>query len=185
MGTIKLKQKRGAALLTVLVALLLISLMTLELQYTSLVERKLAYNDLNQLQAHYLAKSGVHLGLLRLILYGKARNDSGLQACSRYFNLAWSLPFPPFPPDTAALSKLSLQEKSEQEEAIKDTRITQGQFSYSISSESSKLNLNLLSGEGLSTAPNFRQIPQNLVEYIGFNLLQRIEAILKESDDPD
>lgn len=185
MGTTKLNNKKGAALLTVLVALLLISLMTLELQYTSLVERKLAYNDLNQLQAHYLAKSGVHLGLLRLILYGKARNDDGLKACSRFFNLAWSLPFPPFPPDAESLSKLNLQEKSEQEEAIKDTRISQGQFSYSISSESSKLNLNLLSGEGLTGTPDFRKIPENLVEYIGFNLLHRIEQILKESDTPD
>ena len=85
--------QQGAALLTVLVALMLISLMTLELQYTSLVERKLAYNDLNQLQAHYLAKSGVHLGILRLALYGRVTKNATLKKnFSQYVNQIWSLP---------------------------------------------------------------------------------------------
>jgi len=184
MGKHQLKNQRGAALLTVLVALLLISLMTLELQYTSLIERKLAYNDLNQIQTHYLAKSGVNLGLLRLILYGKAKNTYGPEY-NRYLNAIWSLPFPPYPPEAAALSKLSLQEKSSQEEMIKETRVSNGQFSYSLTSESSKLNLNLLAATADTLPPNFRERPKDLISYIGFNLLSRIENIFRESESPD
>lgn len=176
--------KRGAALLTVLVALLLISLMTLELQYTSLVERKLAYNDLNQLQAHYLAKSGIHMGILRLALYGRVQKQFGQNKnVAPYLSKVWSLPFPSFPPEASAIGKLSLQDKTEQEEALKETRISEGQFSYTISSESNKLNLNLLASTG-TTAPNFRQNPTKLNEYIGFNLLHKIERLFRESDDP-
>lgn len=184
MGNYSIKNKRGAALLTVLVALMLISLMTLELQYTSLVEKKLAYNDLNQIQAHYLAKSGVHLGLLRLILYGKAKNTYGADY-NRYLNVIWSLPFPPYPPTGAALSKLSLQERSNQEDLLKKTKISNGQFSYTLSSESSKLNLNLLSSTSGGMTPNFRERPKDLVTYIGYSLLSRIERIFKESESPD
>jgi len=176
--------QQGAALLTVLVALMLISLMTLELQYTSLVERKLAYNDLNQLQAHYLAKSGVHLGILRLALYGRVTKNATLkQNFSQYVNQIWSLPFPPFPMDTGALGKLSLQEKSAQEALLKQTRISQGTFAYTIASESGKLNLNLLASTN-GTVPDFRNRPNQLNEYIGHNLLNKIERLFQESEDP-
>ena len=178
-------EQKGAALLTVLVALLLMSLMTLELQYTSLVERKLAYNDLNHIQAQYLAKSGVHLALLRVVLYGKAKKQFPTQD-PRFLTAIWSLPLPAFPPTAEILQKLAPKEKAEQEEMIKDTRITTGQFSYQISSESSKLNVNLLQvpQNQSGTRPDFRQPPTNLVEYIGSSLLQRIEQIFLASEDP-
>ena len=185
-SSLKLSDSKGAALLTVLVALLLISLMTLELQYTSLVERKLAYNDLNKIQTYYLAKSGVRLGLLRLGAYGKlTKNPGSLSAYKSFFDLIWNIPFPSYPPDRSALDKLSLQEKAEQIEALKDTRITSGSFSYSISSETSKLNLNLLSdaaGTGFRSLPG--QGPGALGGFIGFVLNQKINQIFRESESP-
>lgn len=182
------RSERGAALLTVLVALLLISLMTLELQYTSLIERKLAYNDLNHIQAHYLAKSGVHLGLLRVNLYGRALNDPkyNTDALTPYLDSIWNLPIPPFPPEEAALAKVSLQEKSEQEELLKETRVTTGQTTHSILSESGKINLNLLDHDlsNLSSAPNFRD-PKNLTEHTGFRLINLMNELLQASPSPN
>lgn len=180
--------RRGAALLTVLVALLLMSLMTLELQYTSLVERKLAYNDLNHLQTHYLAKSGVNLGLLRIVLYGRALKQCG-GIPKQFLSSVWNLPLPAFPPESEVLQKLAPKEKAEQEEMMKDTRISAGQFSYQISSESAKLNVNLLQvpQSQAGQRPDFRQALNSnsgLLEYIGSSLLQKIEQIFLASEDP-
>lgn len=174
--------KKGAALLTVLVALMLMSLMTLELQYTSLVEKKLAYNDLAHLQAHYLAKSGVHLGILRVVAFGRATKQFGNQA---QYNLAqlWNLPFPPFPAEAEALNRLSLKERGEQEEALKDTRITTGQFSYLINSESSKINLNRL-WEPNAPAYDFRSPPTNIYEFTAHSLYNKIIDIFRTSESP-
>jgi len=180
-------QPRGAALLTVLVALLLISLMTLELQYTSLIERKLAYNDLNKIQTYYLAKSGIRIGLLRLGAYGQAtKKYYGDKIIRPLLDLIWNIPFPAYPPERASLEKLSIQEKSEQIEALKDTRITEGQFSYSISSETSKLNLNLMSSVNAS---NLRSLPTQkgpgaVGGFIAYTLYQKIAQLFKESDSP-
>ncbi|MFM8270189.1 MAG: general secretion pathway protein GspK, partial [Pseudomonadota bacterium] len=183
----KLQHSQGAALLTVLVALLLISLMTLELQYTSLIERKLAYNDLNKIQTHYLAKSGIRLGILRLAAFGKVTKNPGRFAAGKpYFNLIWNIPFPAYPPEKASLEKLSLQEKAEQIEALKDTRISTGQFSYAISSEASKLNLNLLA-QGASTGVQglpTQKGPGVVGGFIGYTLYQKINRLFKDSDSP-
>jgi len=174
----------GAALLTVLVALLLMSLMTLELQYTSLIEKKLAYNDLSHIQAHYLAKSGIRLGLLRVVGFGRASKQFGNQPQMKPFlPMLWNLPFPPFPAEAADLNRLSLKEKSEQEEAIKDTRISAGQFSYVINSESSKINLNLLWTPGVEPY-DFRSEPQNLSDFTAATLYNKIEEIIRESENP-
>ncbi|NBX76703.1 MAG: hypothetical protein EBQ92_09130 [Proteobacteria bacterium] len=172
-----------------MVALLLISLMTLELQYTSLIERKLAYNDLNKIQTYYLAKSGVRIGLLRLGAYGQANKNK------KYFSdpmirplldLIWNVPFPAYPPERASLEKLSIQEKSEQIEALKDTRISEGQFSYSISSETSKLNLNLLATAGTSGFQSLptQKGPEAIGGFIAYTLYQKIVQLFKESDSP-
>lgn len=177
------------------------SLMTLELQYTSLVERKLAYNDLNHLQAHYLAKSGARIGLLRVVAYGrvlkKLTGAGGAMtpaAIGPFLSQIWSLPFPAFPPEQALLSKLSLKEKAEQEESMKETRISTGQFSYSITSQSTKLNLNLLtdpppgtpgSGQRLDCRAPLNMVSNpNLRQVICHNLYSKIEEFIKASDDP-
>jgi len=62
----------------VLIAMMIISIVLFEFQYASMIERKLSYNDLNQLQAYYLAKSGVKIGLFRLAIFNKVKKDPGL-----------------------------------------------------------------------------------------------------------
>lgn len=180
----------GAALLTVLVALLIITIMLFEFQYQTMVERQMASNDLEQLQAYYLAKSGIQLGALRVALYGRAlkagnlRNIPGMQS---HLERIWSLPFPNFPPDTEDLSKLSTADKSAAEKTLSQTKIEAGSFAYTISTESAKINLNYLiipedlSGQFIS----FRDSNQKtLFEYVGKMLLNLIDNFIRESDDP-
>ncbi len=193
------KNKNGAALLTVLIALMIISLLTLELKYSAMLERKLAYNDLNQVQAYYLAKAGARMALLRVAMYGRAKRDPNIQKLSkdvplsRYMDMIWNLPIPPFPPpaDKDTLSQLDKADKDAAEKVLDQTRISNGRFSHSISSESSKINLNFLDlkyvpdkqkGETI----NFRSDEyKNIVQYTGRSLINLMDDFIKQSDDPN
>ena len=107
---------RGAALLTVLVAMMIISIMLFEFQYSSMVEQKLAFNEVNQLQAYYLAKSGVRIGLLRIALYGRAKRAPQLKqlgaGADSMLDPIWSLPLPAFPPASTVVAALDGEAKS-------------------------------------------------------------------------
>ncbi len=189
----------GAALLTVLIALMIISLMTLELKYSAMLERKLAYNDLNQVQAYYLAKAGVRMGLLRVAMYGRAKRDPAVKSLGanlpldRYLDMIWSLPLPPFPPpkDKNQLSKLGKADKDAAEKILEETKISQGRFSHVISSESSKVNLNFLDlhylPQNLQNQPvKFRdETNPNLVQFTGLSLINIMEDLIKQSDNPN
>lgn len=189
---------KGAALLTVLIALMIISLLTLELKYSATLERKLAYNDLNQLQAYYLAKAGARMGLLRVAMYGRAKRDTNLKKLSkslpidRYLDMIWNMPLPPFPPptDKEALSKLDKADKDAAEKILDETKITDGRFSQVISSESSKININYLDTRYLpdtmkNQAINFRdETRPSLVQFVGLSLINVLEDFIKQSDNP-
>ena len=144
------RKQSGIALLTVLVALMIISIMLMEFQYSAMVERKLAYNDLNQLQAYYLAKSGIHMGLLRVALYGRARRSPQLSNLAPgvdikpYLEPIWNLTLPAFPPETGSVTKLEKADKDAAEKTLSETKVTEGSVSHVITSEASKINLNML-----------------------------------------
>ena len=57
---------------------MIITILLFEFQYAAMVECKLAYNDLNQTQAYYLAKSGARMGLLRIALYARLKTNPQL-----------------------------------------------------------------------------------------------------------
>ncbi|MFM8315712.1 MAG: hypothetical protein ACKOA8_15635, partial [Deltaproteobacteria bacterium] len=139
-----IQTERGVALLTVLISILIMSLLTIEFQYSVAIERKLAYSDLNQLQAHYLAKSGARFALLRLCLFSRANRDKNLEAAKPFLSRIWSLPIPAFPPTQTSVKKLNKSDQDAAEKALEETKISTGQFSQTISSESAKINLNYL-----------------------------------------
>ncbi len=189
----KLQHKRGAALITVLVALMIISIVLLEFQYQSFVERKLAYNDLNQLQAYYLAKSGVHVGLLRIALYARARKDPNIKSAvgnsSQLLDMIWNLPLPAFPPDASSLDKLLKEDKDIAQKELKETSITDGKFTEVITSESSKINLNYLvvppdQRDQRITFPVFPNPATTLFQSVGVTLINLMQNFLSQSDDP-
>lgn len=185
-----LKNRSGAALVTVLVALLIISLMILELQYSSMIERKLAMNELNQIQAYYLAKSGIRIGMLRVALFSRARRDPRLAAIPGFdkskLEMIWRIPLPAFPPPKGSLSKLNKKDKDAAEKVLEETKISDGQFSQTISSEGSKINLNyfILPKDKQNTAPNLSAEPSNLMEYNARLLINLINEFIRNSENP-
>jgi general secretion pathway protein K len=58
--------ERGAALVTVLLAVTLLTVVVVEFTYSAQVDHHLTYNALKALQATYLARSGVNLAMLAL-----------------------------------------------------------------------------------------------------------------------
>jgi type II secretory pathway component PulK len=189
----RLADKTGAALLTVLIAMMVITLMLFEFQYSSMIERKLAYNDLNQMKAYYLAKAGVRMGLLRVALYGRLNASPDLQSLkqkgmdvSTYLDQVWSLPLPPFPPDTSKLDKALSGDKDAAEKMLQETKVSEGSVTHTITSESSKINLNFLQVplNEQNNRIDLRATPTTLFQYVGMMLINVLDEFLLESDNP-
>jgi type II secretory pathway component PulK len=194
---ISIESNKGVALLTVLVSILIMSLLTIEFQYSVAIERKLAYSDLNQLQAHYLAKSGARFALLRVALFARANKSAStpqnpLAGAKQYLSYIWNLPIPAFPPTAAGIKKLDKADKDAAEKALEETKISVGQFAQTITNESAKINLNFLvvPQNLLNTLPGNLSLTSgsptaHLVEYVARQLYNAITAIIKRSDNPN
>jgi general secretion pathway protein K len=81
---------RGAALVTVLLAVTLLTVVVIEFAYSTQVDSSLAHNSLKVMQASYLARSGVNLAML--VLKNDAQGSS-IDALSD----DWAHPLPPLP----------------------------------------------------------------------------------------
>jgi general secretion pathway protein K len=86
-----LTQQRGAALVTALLAVTLLTVVVIEFAYSTQVDSSLAWNSVKTVQASYLARSGVNLALL--VLRDDARAISGIDALGE----EWARPLPPLP----------------------------------------------------------------------------------------
>jgi len=187
------RAEKGAALLTVLIAMMIISILLFEFQYSAMVERKLAYNELNQLQAYYLAKSGIRIGLLRVALYGRAKKSPDIKNLAKnfpidsYLDSIWNLPLPAFPPTATEAKQLEGEDKMAAEKAAKTTKVTDGQSTHVITSEASKININFLEVPQAQRGQriNFNDQPKTLYEHVGKLLINLMEGFLKESENPN
>lgn len=127
--------KSGIALFMVLVALALLSVLAVEIRYSSGVDSRISRNLKERLQAHYLAMSAARLSILRLHLYKEVKNlKSGSGSAvsemisDSMLNQIWSSPTPPMP-------FTSMKEV-----------IWPGVISSTIESEGSKIPINYLDG---------------------------------------
>lgn len=82
--------ERGAALVTVLLAITLLTVSVVEFAYSTQIDQHLSYNALRSLQATYLARSGVNLALMALKKDGKT---SGIDTLGE----DWARTLPPLP----------------------------------------------------------------------------------------
>jgi type II secretory pathway component PulK len=188
--------EKGAALLTVLVALMIITIMLFEFQYAAMIERKLAYNELNQIQAYYLAKSGARVGALRVALYARLKNNPQLKSLAAssgnpnmlnsVLDQIWQMTLPAFPPDISQVKQLGNADRTAAETLLKETKISEGSYTVTIRSESSKLNLNALEVPANQTSgrPSFTEPPTRPDLFVGLMLVNMMNGFLKESDDP-
>ncbi len=173
---------------------MIISIMLFEFQYSAMVERKLAYNDLNQLQAYYLAKSGARIGLLRVCLYGRVKKNKDLKSLesqgipvSSLIDQIWSLPLPPFPPDVGKIKQLDKADKDAAEKVLDQTRVEEGESTHVITTEGSKINLNYLRvpPEKRNDRINFPEQPTTLWEFVGRFLITLIQNMIRDSENPN
>jgi general secretion pathway protein K len=81
----------GVALLVVLLAVTLLTVVVIELTYSAQVETHLALGARNALQATYLARSGINAAEAALLLDARGRDDGD----SRHDG--WAQPLPPLP----------------------------------------------------------------------------------------
>lgn len=84
-------RQTGAALITTLLAVTLLTIAVVEFAYSSQVDYHLAHNALKVLQANYLARSGVNLAML--VLKRDGQSASGIDSLRD----EWAHPLPPLP----------------------------------------------------------------------------------------
>jgi general secretion pathway protein K len=123
--------RSGVALILVMVSVAFMTIIIVEVIAASRVDLRIAINARNRLQAHYLAVSGAKLQLLRLHMYKEVRNlkdgSQNIPISDDMIDKIWNVPMPSFPLD--------------------GTKSTwPGQMMGSVSSEGSKIPINLLDG---------------------------------------
>jgi general secretion pathway protein K len=145
----------------VIAAISVLSILVTEFTYISQLNQKLAYDGLDQLQAHYLAKTGLKISLLRLKAYQNVKQVAGgmLKAAGAdpklaeqykpLFDKIWSVPF--YYP-LHDLPGLAPREK-EAILAFEKASGFEGKFGSFITSESGKYNLNSLLPGYVAPAP--------------------------------
>src|SRR5436190_13494903 len=100
-----LKSERGVALLIAISAVILIAFIAVELSYDAMSEYLIASDDIKRLKAHYAAKAGIEIGLLRIKIYQKVRTQfkDQLQGNTQVIDGIWKTPFmwpPQLPPES-------------------------------------------------------------------------------------
>jgi general secretion pathway protein K len=136
----------------VMAAISVLSIIVTEFAYVAQVNERMAYDSMDQVKAHYLAKAGVKLSLMRLKAYAQLKqivggSSSGGSSASNplagaiphsVLDKVWNFPFMyPLP----QLPEMSVSQK-DAIDAFTKTSSLEGRYSAIIESESSKFNLN-------------------------------------------
>lgn len=143
----------GVALFMVIAAIAVLAVLVTEFTYVAQVNQKIAFDGLDQLKAHYLAKSGLKLSLLRLKAYQNVKGVASSVAGGgggggavpglpkSILEKIWSFPFMyPIPTNVPGMTAMD----KERIESFQKSSGLEGRYSASIQSESSKYNLNML-----------------------------------------
>lgn len=140
----------GIALFMVLAAISLLTVLVAEFTYVAQVNQTIAYGALDEAKAHYLAKSGLKLSLLRLKAYQQVKTliqnmgggKGGMPGVPRgMIEKIWNFPF--FYPIPSNIPGMSRTDKDNIDKFQKESGLD-GKFSAIIESESSRFNLNFI-----------------------------------------
>jgi hypothetical protein len=144
------RDKKGVALFIVLSAMATLAIFVGEITYTAQVNQKLAYDRLDQIKAHSLAKSGLRLALLRIRAYAELKKTLGemnkktggaasaampKSVMEKIWNEPITIPF------TGDLSGLPLGARGALEKFRKDSGMD-GKLYIAVQAQSAKFNLN-------------------------------------------
>ncbi len=159
------ENQSGVALFLVIAAISVLAVLVTEFTFIAQVNQTMAYDGLDQLKAHYLAKSGFKLSLLRLKAYaqvkgvikgitgGAAGGGGSVPGIPKQIiDKIWSFPF--FYPIPTNIPGLSPSDRDKIQKFQKNSGLD-GNFSAVIESESGKYNLNgILAGFNALTQPS-------------------------------
>src|SRR4051812_9020825 len=71
------RDQSGIALFMVIAAITVLAILVTEFTYVAQVNQQMAFDGVNQIKAHYLAKTGLKLSLLRLKAYQHVKEALG------------------------------------------------------------------------------------------------------------
>ncbi len=148
-----LKDEGGIAMMMAIFTVTVLMIIATEVMYETNVELIVSSQQVNQLKAHYAAKAGVQISLLRIAIYRKAAAMAGDMIPTSMLDPIWQMPFswPPVVPDAA-----STITKGEIQKAVKASQM-QAQYVATIESEGSKIDINDLDSPSKVVADSTRQ----------------------------
>jgi general secretion pathway protein K len=152
-----LKNQRGVALILAFFVMILITYLVSEITYDTTVEYTVNAGAVNQLKAHYAAKSALDLSLLRIKIYQQVASQFGSQVSGsqrKLLDMIWNFPFawPPILPES-----LSETDKGLIQDKVKLSQM-QSSFMASISDEGSKIDLNDLDSPSETIRKNTKEL---------------------------
>ena len=143
-----LKDESGAALMMAIFTVTMLLIIATEIMYETNVELAVSAQSMNQVKAHYAAKAGVEISLLRIHIFRTAAASLGDQlknapGGASMLDMIWNVPFmwPPIVPQEAGIA-----DTESIKSAVKNSTM-QGTYFATIESESSKIDLNDLALE--------------------------------------
>lgn len=148
-----LKDESGMALMMAIFTVTVLMVIATEVMYSTNVELVVSASAVNQVKAHYAAKAGVQISLLRIHIYQKAVSLLGSAVPASTLDPIWQTPFawPPIvPPETSTV------DKGEIAKSVKESKM-QGQYVATIESEGSKIDINDLDSPSKAIADSTRQ----------------------------
>ena len=133
-----LKDDSGAALMMAIFTVTMLMVIATEIMYQSSVELVVSGQAINNVKAHYAARAGLEISLLRIQIFRKASAMVGDSVPASMLDPIWQMPFawPPFVPEGT-----SEVDKGEIKKAVKNSTM-QGQYFATIESESGKIDVN-------------------------------------------
>lgn len=141
-----LRNERGVALMMALFAMMLMTFIAIEVSYDTTVDYVVASQQVNRIKAHYAAKAGVEISLLRIMLYKQALASFGASIPDKsLLDPIWSFPFgwPPTIPD----EKITEVDKSMIGNVVKESLMGNMAYATTITPEGGRLDINDLGSE--------------------------------------
>lgn len=174
------QDQRGVAVLIALFTIAFIFFLVKELLYESNVEYIVHSQAINRIKAHYAAKAGHDLSLLRIKVYAKLQQQFGSKIPAEQKNLldmVWNLPFawpPIIPEETNSVDQELISDK------VKESKMD-ATYRADIFDEGSKIDINDLG----SPSKGLQKITQQLLMQIFENRMENDEEWRKNNEDFD
>jgi len=135
-----LRSEKGVALMMALFAMMLLTFIAIEVSYDTTVDYVVASQQVNRIKAHYAAKAGIEISLLRVMLYKQALASFGASIPDKsLLDPIWSFPF--MWPPSAMGGKVNEVDKSMINKVTKES-LMGSTYATTITPEGGRLDIN-------------------------------------------